>query len=77
MNEKGIGIALVGNFDQDVPTPNQLQSLTYLIKILCNYYKIPYLNIIGHKEAEGASTDCPGKRFPWHQLRQSMSRSPQ
>jgi N-acetylmuramoyl-L-alanine amidase len=73
MNEKGIGVALVGNFDQELPTPNQLQSLTYLLKVLTSYYKIPYSNIVGHRDVEGASTDCPGKRFPWQIVRQYLA----
>lgn len=73
MNDKGIGISLVGNFNEDQPTANQMQSLTYLIKTLCQYYHIPYSNILGHRDVEGASTDCPGKRFPWPALRQSLA----
>ncbi len=74
MNEKGIGVALVGNFDQELPTQNQLQSLDYLLKTLMRYYHIPSGNIMGHRDVEGAATDCPGKRFPWSIVRQSLSR---
>ena len=73
MNGKGIGIALVGNFNVDIPTPNQLQSLAYLVKTLCDYYRISHDNIIGHREVEGANTDCPGRRFPWPGLRQCLA----
>jgi N-acetylmuramoyl-L-alanine amidase len=74
MNDKGIGVALVGNFNEDQPTPNQIQSLTYLIKTLSQYYNIGLNNVIGHRDVEGASTDCPGKRFPWPNVRQCLSR---
>jgi N-acetylmuramoyl-L-alanine amidase len=74
MNDKGIGIALVGNFNEDQPTPNQIQSLTYLIKTLSQYYSIGISNVVGHRDVEGASTDCPGKRFPWSNVRQCLSR---
>jgi N-acetylmuramoyl-L-alanine amidase len=74
MNDKGIGIALVGNFNEEVPTQNQLQSLAYLINTLCRYYRIETDHIMGHRDVEGASTDCPGKRFPWPNLRQCLSR---
>jgi LysM repeat protein len=73
MNSKGIGIALVGNFNQDLPTPKQMDSLTYLLEVLCERYRIPTRNIIGHRDVEGACTDCPGKRFPWSGLRQYLA----
>ena len=74
MNEKGIGIALVGNFSVELPTERQLQSLTYLVKTLCQYYHIPASHIIGHHDAPGANTECPGKRFPLTTVRQCLDR---
>ena len=43
----------------------QLASLVYLVNLLKRYYHIPRKNIIGHGQVPGASTECPGKRFPW------------
>lgn len=74
MNDKGIGIALVGNFNEDQPTSNQVQSLTYLIRTLSQYYNIRAADIMGHRDVEGAKTDCPGKRFPWTYVRQCLAR---
>ncbi len=74
MNEKGIGIALVGNFNEELPTDKQLQSLQYLVRTLSRYYQVPPANIIGHRDAPGASTDCPGKRFPLSSIRQCVER---
>jgi N-acetylmuramoyl-L-alanine amidase len=73
MNEKGIGIALVGNFDVDLPTQEQLKSLSYLVNALCRYYQIKPCNVIGHRDVEGAATDCPGLRFPWSCVRQCLA----
>ena len=73
MNDCGIGVSLVGNFNEETPTANQMQSLVYLLKTLCRYYHIPYGNVMGHREVEGAATDCPGKRFPMTVLRQNIS----
>lgn len=70
MNDKAIGVGLVGNFSNDTPTPNQIQSLIYLLKILGDYYGIPKSNILGHREVEGARTECPGSRFPMELIRQ-------
>jgi N-acetylmuramoyl-L-alanine amidase len=74
MNEKGIGIGLVGNFNTELPTAGQLQSLNYLLKTLCDYYHIPVSHIIGHRDATGAATDCPGKRFPMTSVRQCLAK---
>jgi N-acetylmuramoyl-L-alanine amidase len=72
MNDKAVGIALVGNFNLESPTPNQIQSLTYLIRTLCDYYRIPPGNIMGHREVEGAHTECPGKNFPVATFKQPL-----
>jgi N-acetylmuramoyl-L-alanine amidase len=73
MNERGIGVALVGNFSEAGPTPDQMVALGYLLKTLCKYYKIPYGNVRGHREVEGAATECPGKKFPMIRVRQLLS----
>lgn len=75
MNEKAIGIALVGNFNEEYPTSNQMQSLTYLVETLCRYYRIPFSNVLGHRDVEGANTDCPGHRFSVAGLRQCLARA--
>lgn len=73
MNEKGIGIALVGNFNEELPTPKQLQALEFLLRKLMTYYRIPACNVMGHRDVEGAATDCPGRRFPWPTVRQALA----
>jgi N-acetylmuramoyl-L-alanine amidase len=72
MNESGIGIALVGNFNSELPTPRQLESLTYLLTSLSQYYKIPSSRVFGHGDVDGAKTDCPGKRFPLTNVKQCL-----
>ena len=74
MNQKGIGIALVGNFDCERPSRYQLDSLAYLVFILRHYYDIPPSHIMGHREVPGAKTDCPGKLFPMEFLRWAASK---
>lgn len=73
MNDAGIGVALVGNFDEGVPTSKQMQSLARLIQQLAYYYQIPPQNILGHGDVPGANTDCPGKKFPWSELQRLLS----
>lgn len=68
MNEIGIGICLVGNFDREDVSAKQMDSLVYLVNILRKYYKIPKQNIMGHGQVNGAATNCPGARFPWERF---------
>lgn len=68
MNYKGIGVCLVGNFNQERVSQKQLEALVYLVDTLRDYYKIPLKNIIGHKDVKGAKTECPGKYFPWDEF---------
>lgn len=58
-NEKGIGICLVGNFDQSQPTAAQLQATAKLVAYLMRTYQIPADRVIGHGDAK--ATECPGK----------------
>jgi hypothetical protein len=64
-NEDGIGICLVGNFNNYLPTNRQMQSLAELTRFLQKRYNIPKSSIYGHKNTRGARvTDCPGHMFP-------------
>ena len=68
MNRKSIGICLVGNFSKEQVSDKMLSSLVYLVNLLRKYYKIPRQNIIGHGKVPGASTECPGTKFPWQKF---------
>ena len=59
-NEVGVGICLVGNFENGPPTPRQVQSLETLVAFLMQRYHIPPDHVIGHEDT-GKSTACPGK----------------
>lgn len=72
MNKKGIGIGLVGNFSETTVPDSQLESLVYLVKILQDYYGIPSSKVIGHRDVPGASTECPGKIFPWNKFKRRL-----
>ena len=65
MNQVGIGIGLVGNFDEGQPTTAQMRTLAKLVASLGRYYNVSHGNILGHSQVPGARTDCPGTRFPW------------
>ncbi|MFH1230284.1 MAG: peptidoglycan recognition family protein [Planctomycetota bacterium] len=69
MNQQSIGICLVGNFDESKPTSKQIESLTNLISNLQKQYRIPPDKILVHREVDKNRTNCPGKYFPVHPVR--------
>ena len=72
-NENAVGICLVGNFNQTVPTARQIRSLVKLVRFLQHRYEIPKSRIYGHNTTPGAhETDCPGKRFPMAWLKSML-----
>jgi N-acetylmuramoyl-L-alanine amidase len=58
-NNYGIGICLVGNFDNERPTKAQMQNLSKLVAFLMKTYRIPADRVIGHGDTK--ATDCPGR----------------
>jgi len=61
-SRRGIGICVVGNFNEATPTPKQMDSLVALVSLLSRQYNIPLDRIVSHNEIQ--ATDCPGRRFP-------------
>ena len=59
-NTYGIGICIVGKYSDKLPSPAQLDSLRRLVRFLSDRYGIAPANIIGHRDAPGTSTKCPG-----------------
>ncbi|MBI4387847.1 MAG: N-acetylmuramoyl-L-alanine amidase [Candidatus Omnitrophica bacterium] len=68
MNQKGVGVALVGNFSQTSVSSRQLDSLVFLVSTLMKHYQIPLKHIIAHRDVPGKNTECPGTRFPWNEF---------
>jgi N-acetyl-anhydromuramyl-L-alanine amidase AmpD len=73
MNNKAIGICLVGNFDVEEVSSRQMASLVYLVKTLQDYYHIPSKNILAHGHVAGSNTHCPGKQFPWAKFKSRIA----
>jgi N-acetyl-anhydromuramyl-L-alanine amidase AmpD len=73
MNERAIGICLVGNFNTDRPSAKQMRALAELVRKLKEYYRVPVSHIKGHGKVPGAKTDCPGKQFPWDTFSRRLS----
>lgn len=75
-NEHGIGICLIGNFEQSGPTPRQMATLQQLIAFLCAQTGVPPTRIYGHGEVTH-KTQCPGRLMQSRiaGLRQSVARA--
>jgi LysM repeat protein len=72
MNQIGIGICLVGDFEKTHPTRKQMESLLYLLKYLIKEYNVPKQRVIGHRDVRGGDTKCPGKNFSLVELRKKL-----
>jgi N-acetyl-anhydromuramyl-L-alanine amidase AmpD len=66
MNETGIGICLVGDFEKGRPTAAQKASLHRLIAFLTEYCRIAPERVLVHRDVR--STNCPGKNFPYREF---------
>ena len=71
-NEHGIGIAMIGNFNEHKPSSAQLRSTARLCALLRIVYNILPSNIYGHKEVRNKPTSCPGDKFPLNKFRDAV-----
>ncbi len=63
-DEYGIGICLVGNFDQQPPSSKQIAATKALIDYLNKRYNIGPQGLRTHAHMAATKTVCPGKFFP-------------
>jgi LysM repeat protein len=73
LNEKSIGICLVGNFDTSPPTSQQMRNLYALVEYLEGRARIAPSSVKLHREINTKPTRCPGRHFPSQALRQHVS----
>ncbi len=66
-NQHGIGIALIGNFENEPPTDEQLTAVKGLVAHLKSTYGLTADDVIGHGDFK--ATACPGKLFPMEDVR--------
>lgn len=60
-NKDTLGICVVGNFEKEAPTHQQIERLIQVLAILCKRYNIPASGIIGHRDV--LPTACPGQNL--------------
>ncbi len=70
-NDHGIGICLVGNFENTRPTGAQMQSLRRLVNFLTRETGILPSKIVSHGDVTG-KTECPGRYFSLPSFRHSI-----
>lgn len=75
LNNMALGICLVGDYDRDLPTKEQLSALHELLTYLRarnGKNDGRYAKVFGHREINPKPTSCPGKRFPTSTVRKAF-----
>jgi hypothetical protein len=68
VNDTGIGICLVGNFQNRKPTAKQLAAFHELMRLLEEFILEKKCSFAGHKEIDVNHTVCPGRLFPLSEM---------
>jgi N-acetyl-anhydromuramyl-L-alanine amidase AmpD len=71
MNEKSLGICVVGNYDLAEPSEAAMNVLANLCASLCKKYRLTENDIRTHHEYASYKT-CPGSKFPMDKLREKV-----
>ncbi|GJM23667.1 MAG: hypothetical protein DHS20C16_00820 [Phycisphaerae bacterium] len=71
-NEHGIGICLVGNFQNSSPSAAQMASVDKLVLFLSQQCGLSAANIKSHGGVT-QKTSCPGRRFPLSTVKRNLS----
>jgi len=72
-NDHGIGICLIGNFDQSYPTAAQMAALSRLCRFLMSKCGFSIDKIYTHGGVTGR-TRCPGRHFNLARLKSDLAR---
>jgi hypothetical protein len=73
VSEYGIGICLIGDLDDQPPTPRQIAATKALVAYLGQRYNIAADHIDTHARLANTPTACPGKLFPTQAILGSKS----
>jgi N-acetyl-anhydromuramyl-L-alanine amidase AmpD len=65
-NSFGIGICLVGNFEEHPPTPAQIAATKRLVAELKAVFEIDSTAVLRHGDVK--ATECPGRLFPYDEI---------
>lgn len=70
-NERNLGVALIGDFNQKSPSSNQLRTLEVFLREKMSEYGVSPNKVFGHKDLK--ATECPGD-FLYRDLQKLKSR---
>ncbi len=59
-NKNSLGVCIIGNFDNILPSEKQLESLIYLADKKMKEYNLSANNVLGHSEIVSTEKSCPG-----------------
>ena len=60
-NKDSLGICVIGNFEKEAPSQQQIERLVQVLAILCKRYGVAAEAIVGHRDL--LPTACPGKNL--------------
>jgi hypothetical protein len=72
-NKNTIGVCLMGNFEEDLPTAEQEQSLRSILREKMKRWNIPVENIMFHRDY--ANTLCPGDKITKRWVRELVTKA--
>jgi hypothetical protein len=65
-NEHNLGIVVLGNFEQQVPTPAAIHSLDRFVASQMSRFNVPLRRVYTHQELR--RTACPGRNLQRYML---------
>jgi hypothetical protein len=65
-NDYGVGVCLIGNFDETPPTARQISAVKQLVGALKGVCRIDTAGVVRHGDIK--ATACPGKLFPFAEI---------
>ncbi len=73
-NQSGIGVAFIGDFRVDAPTPQQLDcGVAVCVAILRQHHLTPAtVKLCGHDEVRSIPKQCPGLNYPLEEVRRRI-----
>jgi N-acetylmuramoyl-L-alanine amidase len=71
-NKDTIAICLIGDFDKEMPTGKQMESLVGFLKEKMRLYGIGRESVLGHRELPKVVKTCPGKNLKMDDLRSRL-----
>jgi LysM repeat protein len=75
-NKIALGICLVGNFEEHLPSARQIQNLRALVEALMARCRLTPSAVKTHQQINIVHTRCPGARFPTASFLGSIKASP-